>query len=65
MTAEASSNAARPTDEIVDVLIVGAGALAAASTWLAIIPGLIALAIVAGAWIISPAKSTTYNVGGP
>jgi ABC-2 type transport system permease protein len=35
----------------------GAGALAAASNWLAVIPGLIALAIVAGAWMISPAKS--------
>ncbi len=43
----------------------GAGALAAASTWLAVIPGLIALAIVAGAWIISPAKSTTHSAGGP
>ena len=32
----------------------GAGALAAASNWLAVIPGLIACAIVAGAWIISP-----------
>ena len=36
----------------------GAGALAAASTWLAVLPGLIALAIVAGAWIISPAENT-------
>jgi ABC-2 type transport system permease protein len=34
----------------------GAGALAAARTWLAVIPGLIALAIVAGAWIISPVE---------
>jgi ABC-2 type transport system permease protein len=33
----------------------GAGALAAASTWLAVIPGIIAVAIVAGACIISPA----------
>jgi ABC-2 type transport system permease protein len=37
----------------------GAGALAAASNWLAIIPGLIAVAILAGAWMISPAKSLT------
>jgi ABC-2 type transport system permease protein len=36
----------------------GAGALAAASTWLAVIPGVIALGILAGAWRISPAKST-------
>ena len=33
----------------------GAGALAAASTWLAAIPGLIALAVITSAWIISPA----------
>jgi ABC-2 type transport system permease protein len=32
----------------------GAGALAAASNWLAVVPGLVALAIVAGAWRISP-----------
>jgi ABC-2 type transport system permease protein len=32
----------------------GAGALAAASNWLAVVPGLVALTIVAGAWIISP-----------
>jgi ABC-2 type transport system permease protein len=38
-----------------------AGALAPASTWLAVISGLIALAIVAGAWVIRPAKSTTYS----
>jgi ABC-2 type transport system permease protein len=43
----------------------GAGALAAASAWLAVIPGLIALAIVAGAWIISPAKSATHRAGAP
>jgi ABC-2 type transport system permease protein len=33
----------------------GAGALAAAGTWLAVIPGLFALAILAGAWSIRPA----------
>jgi ABC-2 type transport system permease protein len=33
----------------------GAGALAVAGTGLAVIPGLIGLAVVAGAWIISPA----------
>jgi len=31
--------------------------LAAASNWLAVIPGIFAFAIVAGAWIISPARS--------
>jgi ABC-2 type transport system permease protein len=43
----------------------GVGALAAARTWLAIIPGLIGLAIVACAWIINPAKSTTLDAGRP
>jgi ABC-2 type transport system permease protein len=37
-----------------------AGALAPASTWLALISGFIALAIVAGAWVIRPAKSATH-----
>ena len=37
-----------------------AGALAPASTWLAVISGLIALAIVAAAWVIKPAKSTAH-----
>jgi ABC-2 type transport system permease protein len=34
----------------------GAGALAVASNWLAVIPGFFAFLIVAGAWIISPAR---------
>jgi hypothetical protein len=33
VTAETSPNAARPTDEIVDVLIIGAGASGAAVAW--------------------------------
>jgi len=43
----------------------GAGALAPANTWLAVIQGLLAFAIVAGAWFISPARSTTRSSGGP
>jgi ABC-2 type transport system permease protein len=39
----------------------GTGALAAASTWLAAIPGLIALSVVAGAWMVSPAKGTPHS----
>ena len=35
----------------------GTGALAATGTWLAIIPGLIVLAIVGGTWLISPVRS--------
>jgi ABC-2 type transport system permease protein len=42
----------------------GAGALAPASTWLALIEGLFALAIVAGAWAISPARHRTRCSGG-
>ena len=34
----------------------GAGALAAAGTWLAVFPGLFALAVLAGAWSIRPAE---------
>ena len=34
----------------------GTGALAAIGTWLAVIPGLIVLAIVAGTWMISPGR---------
>lgn len=43
----------------------GAGALAPASIWLAVIEGLFALAIVAGAWLISPARNSTRSSGGP
>ena len=42
----------------------GAGALAPASTWLALIEGLFTLAIVAGAWAISPARHRTRCSGG-
>jgi ABC-2 type transport system permease protein len=46
----------------------GAGGLAAASTWLAAIPGLISLAVLTGAWMISLAKniprSTPRSVDG-
>jgi ABC-2 type transport system permease protein len=34
----------------------GTGALAATGTWVAIVPGTIVLAMVAGAWMISPAR---------
>jgi ABC-2 type transport system permease protein len=39
----------------------GAGALVAGNTWLAAIPGLIALSVVTGAWVISPAKRTMHG----
>jgi ABC-2 type transport system permease protein len=36
----------------------GTGALAATGTWLAVIPGCIVFLIVAGAWIVSPARAS-------
>jgi choline dehydrogenase-like flavoprotein len=40
-------------------------AVAATRSWRAAIPRLIALTIITGAWIISPAKSTPHSAGGP
>jgi ABC-2 type transport system permease protein len=51
-----SSRIATFAEALSSVNWAGAGALAAASSWLALAPGLSALAIVAGAWLISPAK---------
>jgi ABC-2 type transport system permease protein len=39
----------------------GTGALAATGTWLAVLPGVVVLAIVAGTWMISPAKGSSPN----
>jgi ABC-2 type transport system permease protein len=39
----------------------GTGALAATGTWIAVIPGAVVLALVAGAWMISPARSSSMN----
>ena len=36
----------------------GTGALAATGTWLAVLPGLVVLAIVGGAWMISPGRDS-------
>ena len=36
----------------------GTGALAATGTWIAIIPGVAVVVLVAGAWMISPARSS-------
>jgi ABC-2 type transport system permease protein len=35
----------------------GTGALAATGTWIAVVPGVLVLAIVAGAWVISPGRA--------
>ncbi len=37
----------------------GTGALAASGSWLAVIPGIIVLAIIGGAWMISPARGSS------
>jgi ABC-2 type transport system permease protein len=37
----------------------GTGALAATGTWLAVVPGVLVLAIVAAAWMISPARGAS------
>ena len=37
----------------------GTGALAATGTWLAVLPGAVVLAIVAGTWMISPTKGSS------
>jgi ABC-2 type transport system permease protein len=55
---QTSSRIATFSEALLSCSWAGAGGLAAASSWLAAIPGLIALAVVVGAWIISPAKRT-------
>jgi len=60
VTAEASSNAARPTDEIVDVLIVGAGASGAAVAWSLAETRMKILCLEQGDWI----KSTEFPSNG-
>ena len=60
MTAEASSNAAHSTDEIVDVLIVGAGASGAAVAWSLAETRMKILCLEQGDWI----KSTEFPTNG-
>jgi choline dehydrogenase-like flavoprotein len=60
MAAEASPNAARPTDEIVDVLIIGAGASGAAVAWSLAETRMKILCLEQGDWI----KSTEFPSNG-
>jgi ABC-2 type transport system permease protein len=39
----------------------GTGALAATGTWIAVIPGIVVLALVAGTWMISPARGASRS----
>jgi choline dehydrogenase-like flavoprotein len=60
MAAEPTFNAARPTDEIVDVLIVGAGASGAAVAWSLAETKMHILCLEQGDWI----KSTEFPSNG-
>jgi len=60
VTAGASSNTDRPTDEIVDVLIVGAGASGAAVAWSLAETRMKILCLEQGDWI----KSTEFPSNG-
>jgi ABC-2 type transport system permease protein len=54
---QVSSRLATFAEALSSIGWAGTGALAATGTWLAIIPGLIVLGIVGGAWLISPVRS--------
>ncbi len=53
---QTSSRVATFAEALSSIGWAGTGALAATGTWLAVIPGLMVLAIVGGAWMISPAR---------
>jgi ABC-2 type transport system permease protein len=54
---QVSSRLATFAEALSSIGWAGTGALAATGTWLAIIPGILVLAIIAGAWLISPVRS--------
>jgi ABC-2 type transport system permease protein len=54
---QTSSRVATYAEALSSIGWAGTGALAATGTWLAVVPGVIVLAMVAGAWMISPARS--------
>jgi ABC-2 type transport system permease protein len=51
---QTSSRIATYAEALSSIGWAGTGALAATGTWLAVFPGLVVLAIVGGAWVISP-----------
>jgi ABC-2 type transport system permease protein len=53
---QTSSRIATFAEALSSTLWAGTGALAASGTWLAIVPGVAVLAIVGGAWMISPGR---------
>jgi ABC-2 type transport system permease protein len=54
---QTSSRVATIAEALASIGWAGTGALAAAGLWLAAVSGVIVLAIVAGAWVVSPARS--------
>jgi len=54
---QVSSRLATFAEALSSIGWAGTGALAATGTWLAVIPGIMVLAIVGGAWLISPVRS--------
>jgi ABC-2 type transport system permease protein len=56
---QTSSRVATFAEALSSIGWAGTGALAATGTWLAVIPGLIVLATVGGAWMISPGRKAT------
>ena len=57
---QTSSRIATFAEALSSIGWAGTGAVAATGTWLAIVPGVIVLGIVAGARLISPAKSPSH-----
>ncbi len=56
---QTSSRIATFAEALSSTLWAGTGALVAAGTWLAVAPGVLVIAIIAGAWMISPERSAT------
>jgi len=56
---QTSSRVATYAEALSSIGWAGTGALAATGTWLAVFPGVIVLAIVGGAWMISPGRRAT------
>jgi ABC-2 type transport system permease protein len=56
---QTSSRIATYAEALSSIGWAGTGALAATGTWLAVFPGVIVLAIVGGAWMISPGRRAT------
>jgi ABC-2 type transport system permease protein len=58
---QTSSRVATFAEALSSIGWAGTGALAATGTWLAIVPGVMVVTIIAGAWMISPASSPSFS----